>query len=175
MKAWRCLPRWDRWFAIPFMFVFFALVGWIPDIYVRATGMPPFEQLQRTSGVISFEKAGRSGWVTKLTSDQSVLRFSCLLGGRNVDCVSAPQGHKELQLRDATVWWFPRPNPYTQDRFAAQIEIDGVIVQSYEENVKRVSNAKETSYWSTSFWVGFPFAYLFFRIWRLRKKVSMNT
>lgn len=174
INGWRCLPRWDRWFAIPFIFVLFALVGWVAELYVRTTEIPPFEQLQRTSGNIFFESGGRGGWVTKLKTQQGILAFSCWTGGRGSGCISAPPGHslEEWQNRPATVWWFLRPNPYSRDQFAAQIQIDNVIVKPYEESVKGLSIAKETSNWFTPFWVGFPFAYLFFRIWRLRKFVT---
>lgn len=172
VKGWRCLPRWDRWFAIPFMFVFFALVGWVPELYVRATEIPPFEELQRTSGIISFERAGRAGWGVKLNTDHGILAFSCWTGGRNKDCVHETQGHKikELQNLPATVWWFPRPNPYTQDQFAAQIEIDGVIVQSYQESVERLSIAKSDIPAFMAFFIIFPFVYLGLRMRSCLKK-----
>lgn len=166
LKGWRCLPRWDRWFAIPFIFVFFALVGWIPELYVRKTEIPPFEQLQRTSGNIFFESGGRGGWVTKLKTQQGILAFSCWTGGRGSGCLVAPPGRslEEWQNRPATVWWFFRPNPYSRDRFAAQIEIDDVLVLSYQESVERLSISKRFLPAFSIFYIAFPFVYLGLRM-----------
>jgi len=166
VNGWRCLPRWDRWFAIPFSFVLFALVGWVPELYIRKTEIPPYDQLQRTSGIIFFESGGRGGWVTKLKTQQGILAFSCWSGGRGSGCVTAPPGHSlsEWQNRPATVWWFFRPNPYSRDRFAAQIEIDGVMVQSYQDSVKRLSISKSILPVFSIFYVVFPFLYLVFRM-----------
>jgi len=173
-KGWRCLSKWDRWFAIPFMFVFFALIGWAPEFYVRTTEIPPFDQLQRSTGVIFFESGGRGGWITKLKADQGVLDFSCWAGGRGSGCISAPPGHslKEWQNRPAKVWWFPRPNPYSRDRFAAQIEIDGVIVKSYQDSVRGLSISKNILPAFSVFYIVFPFAYLGLRMSSCLKKTQ---
>jgi hypothetical protein len=148
------------------MFVLFALVGWIPDLYVRTTEIPPFEQLQRTSGKIFFESGGRGGWVTKLKTQQGILDFSCWSGGRGSGCVTAPPGHSlsEWQNHPATVWWFLRPNPYSRDQFAAQIEIDGMMVQTYQDSVRRLSISKRILPVFSVFYFVFPFLYLVFRM-----------
>jgi len=176
VKGWCCLPRWDRWFAIPFMFVFFALIGWVPELYVRATEIPPFEQLQRTSGKIFFESGGRGGWVTKLKTDQGILSFSCWTGGRGSGCVDAPPGRslKEWQNHPATVWWFLRPNPYTRDQFAAQIEIDGAIVLSYQDSARKLSISKDILPAFSVFYVVFPIMYLAIRMRSCLKQKRSN-
>lgn len=177
IKAWRCLPKWDRWFAIPFIFVFFALVGWVPELYVRATEIPPFEQLHRTSGNILFESGGRGGWDTKLKTPQEIMALSCWTGGRGGSCIVAPPGHslKEWQNRPATVWWFLRPNPYSRDQFAAQIEIDGVMVKSYQESVRELSISKNILPAFSVFYVVFPFVYLGLRMRSCLKQKRSDT
>jgi len=159
-EGWRRLPKWDRWFSVPITFVFFALVGWVPNFYVWATEIPPFEQLQRSSGTIYFDEKRRSGYVTKLNTQKGVMAFACGISGLKT-CVFAPYAHSlaEWQNRPATVWWFPRPNPYTEDKYAAQVEIDGVIVLSYQDSVRLLQGDKNFSGILTVIFFILPFFY----------------
>ncbi|WP_149028956.1 hypothetical protein [Serpentinimonas barnesii] len=142
-EGWRRFPKSDRYFRIPVSFAFVALLVWVPRIYVLATEIPPFEQLQRSSGEIYFEDAARAGWRTTLKTDQGTLSFSCWTGVGST-CIFSPNLN-EWQSRPATVWWFHSPNLYTGDQFAAQVEIDGVIVLSYQDSVRRLQIAKESA------------------------------
>lgn len=172
-KGWRYLPKWERWFAIPFMFVFFAYAGWVQEFYVCTTEIPPFDQLQISEGRILFESGGRGGWVTKLDTGQDILAFSCWLGGRGSRCLAAPPGRslEEWQNRPAKVWWFIRPNPYSGDMFAVQIEIDSVIVKSYQDSIDELSIAKKIYPAFAVFFFVFPFTYVGYRIRSCLKKI----
>lgn len=168
IRLWKRFPVWDK-VAILIMLAIFALLTWIPGVYLRDTEIPPFEDLQKSSGIISFHKAGRSGWVPRLTRNKDVLTFSCWVGGRNADCVHLKDGIKNLQNKPATIWWFPRENHFTQKRFIAHAEISGAVVQSYSNSRERLAVGKKYSALMELFLLGFFIVYVGFRINSYRK------
>lgn len=169
IRLWKRFPVGDK-VAISIMLALFVLVAWIPGIYLRNTEIPPFEDLQKSSGIISFKKAGRSGWVTRLAGNNGVLTFSCWVGGRNADCIHLKEGIKNLQNKPATIWWFPRENYFTQERFIAQAEMGGVIIQSHINTLERVAAGKKVSALTDLFLLAFFIVHVGLRINSYRKQ-----
>jgi hypothetical protein len=97
--------------------------------------VPPFEMLNRTSGVLDFSKdpLRRGGDYTVIkTPDGAALTFSCEGGGKSDrDCLLRKE-QAQWRGRPATVWWFPsKTSGGGEWRSLAQLEVEGKVVLSF--------------------------------------------
>jgi hypothetical protein len=134
---------WRFYVALVVMAVI-AIPTWITAWSALHTSVPPFEQLQRSEGVLDIEEISlRSGERTLLRkSDGTVEVYSCRdRDGLRHTCIFDPQrkwvGHKTV------IWWFPMEiYPWHTDRRVAQMVIDGEIIVNYQRTVRKLESDK---------------------------------
>lgn len=135
---------WRFWFAVAVGLFWVVLLG-VTTLYTVAVGIPPFEQLSRSEGILGVEKVTpRTGLRTLLHKpDGTVERYSCRdSDGRAHTCFVDLTKQRWLG-KPATIWWYPRAiNPWQTDRRVVQLIVDGEVIITPEKTARHLESSK---------------------------------
>ena len=120
------IPLWMFMILIPFSCTWWAEI-------------PPFEQLQMTSGELTYQDVGKRGdRLTGIKSESSTIFFTCAEGKFfHPDCLFPMAEYEKLSGKPATVWWYEQPVYLfsTQKRLVRMV-VAGEEKMSYEKTVR---------------------------------------
>lgn len=158
---------WRFWLAVVIGVPLLSLVV-LSSLYTLRASIPPFDQLQRSEGVLAWEKISvRGGDRTLLhKSDGSVEKFSCRDGdGRLHTCFN-----RELAGRNVVIWWSPMEiNPWQTDRHVVQMVNDEEIIISREQMTRKLETAKLFSIGTSLFVLIIFFVFIVIEYHRARR------
>jgi hypothetical protein len=142
---------------------------WIPSRYTLNATIPPFEQLQKSKGTISFSDRGyRIGQRTILTKeDGEILVFSCrdYIGGKH-DCLAVSRSGKKGEF-----WWYwLSTHPMETNRRPVQISVEGELVLNYQKTVTVLQSAKLFTLWVSSCMLVIFLGYNGYQYWKQRRR-----
>lgn len=82
----------------------------IPDIYTLRAKIPPFEELQVTSGEFTYQDVGKRGEkLTGIRTTSGVIYFTCAtFKFDHPDCFHMSE-YEKLVGKPSTVWWYEQP------------------------------------------------------------------
>ncbi len=74
----------------------------VPDLYVRAAHVPQLQDTQKTSGIVSFVRRSKYGFLLRITTDAGQVHvFSCRIRATAIhDCIDP-----KYKGQRAEVWW----------------------------------------------------------------------
>jgi hypothetical protein len=140
------LPKTFIFRIIVFAFAFALLCVWTPmeyflmeRVYANIT-YPPLSNTQVNSGVVELQK--KEGYLLSTTDGKKIsLKYSYIYGQfENQYQQKGSLDNPKLFLK---VWWFPMTN--VPKGWIVQVEKDGQIVVSYEEQKKELKRLQEAS------------------------------
>lgn len=140
------LPKTFIFRIIVFAFSFALLCVWTPmeyflmeQVYVN-NNYPPLSKTQVNSGMVKLQKKG--GYLLSTIDGKKIwLKYSYIYGQfENKYQIRGSLDSPELFVK---VWWFPMTN--VPKGWIAQVEKDGQIVVSYEEQKKELKRLQEAS------------------------------
>jgi len=129
--------------------LFFAFLS-LADVSVILLETPSYDQLNISEGKIKITpRQVRASSQFNLLIDKQKIPFSCSIGGDiRHDCLS-DDGAIKVQGKIGKVWWF---ETYTFGWFKGkrlyQLEVDGKLILSYYQQVKKYRSAKESYFYS---------------------------
>ena len=140
------LPKTFIFRIIVFAFSFALLCVWTPmeyflmeRVYANIT-YPPLSNTQVNSGVVELQKKG--GYLLSTTDGKKIsLKYSYIYG--QFENQYQQKGSLDTPKLSVKVWWFPMTN--IPKGWIAQVEKDGHIVVSYEEQKKELRRLQEAS------------------------------
>jgi hypothetical protein len=142
---------------------------WIPSIYTLNATIPPFEQLQKSKGTISFSDRGyRVGRRTILTKeDGEILVFLCRdYISEKGDCLTESSSGKEGEF-----WWYwLSTHPMDTNRRPVQISVEGELVLSYQKTVAVLQSAKSFALWVSPCMLIIFLGYNGYQYWKERRR-----
>jgi len=142
---------------------------WIPSIYTLNATVPPFEQLQKVKGTISFSGRGyRFGRRTILTKeDGEILIFSCRdYIGEKHDCLDTSRSGKE-----GIFWWhWMKTHPMETNRRPVQILVEGELVLSYQKAIAHLELSKSFARWASLCMLIIFLGYNGYQYWKERRR-----
>ena len=150
-KPWKMhYVRWIRfgnWLLIP-IYVFVAA---FPLYYEWRAEIPPFEQLTKTEGILTYKRVAKKGAMIGLRAQEGTHLFTCrfgLFGGRH-DCENLTlQRIQPLEGKPATVWWFEQTvYPFTAQHRVAQVVVSDRMEVSIERTIELTERSKANAPW----------------------------
>lgn len=140
------LPKTFVFRIIVFAFSFALLCVWTPmeyflmeRVYANIT-YPPLSNTQVNSGVVELQKKG--GYLLSTIDGKKIsLKYSYIYG--QFENQYQQKGSLDIPKLFVKVWWFPMTN--ISKGWIAQVEKDGQIVVSYEEQKKELQRLQEAS------------------------------
>lgn len=122
----------------------------IPFGYEWWAEIPPFEQLQVTSGELTYQDLGKRGdRMTGIKSASGTDFFTCATGQYDhTDCVFPMAEYEKLAGKPATVWWYEQPvYLFSTQKRLVRLVVDGEEKMSYERVVHLTGNAAGAAPW----------------------------
>jgi hypothetical protein len=149
----------------------------LPDFYTRAAHIPELRDTNLTSGVASFIRRGKYGHLLKITTDDKQVHiFTCRVGATSGhECFDSRHNDKYKGHRTDVRWAWMHIGPLETHKHAIQIVIDGNVVLTRDQAVRRLEIAK------SGFWVMTAIALLllaavgWFDLWIRRRREHINS
>jgi hypothetical protein len=149
----------------------------LPGLYTRAAQIPEVRDTNLTSGVASFVRRNKYGYLLKITTDDKQVHiFSCRdRATSSHECLDSRHNDKYKGHRTDVRWAWMHIGPLETHKHAIQIVIDGNVVLTRDESVRRLQIAK------SGFWVMTALALLFiagtgwFDLWIRRRREHINS
>lgn len=145
-KVYKDRSKYFKFRALIFIFSLMFLCVWTPmeyflmeQVYVN-NNYPPLSKTQVNSGMVKLQKKG--GYLLSTIDGKKIwLEYSYIYGQfENKYQIRGSLDSPELFVK---VWWFPMTN--VPRGWIAQVEKDGQIVVSYEEQKKELKRLQEAS------------------------------
>ena len=129
----------------------YIFIIFIPLAYTWFAEIPPFQQLQITSGELTYKDVGRRGdRLTGVKLDLDTIFFTCAKGkfGAAPDCLSPYSAYEELAGKPVTVWWFEQPvYLFVSQKRLVRLVVAGEERMSYEKTLMLTRHASDNALW----------------------------
>ncbi|WP_162084905.1 hypothetical protein [Sulfuriferula nivalis] len=133
-------------------FLIYVFIILIPLSYTWMVTIPPINQLQVTSGELTYKKVGKNGseYLTGIRNSAGVTYFTCASGifGEHPDCLFPVTEYPKLAGRPAVAWWYEQPVYFfVMHKHLVRVVVTGEEKISYEKTLAWSRSTSKSAPW----------------------------